>query len=601
MFKHETVKDEDDLGLKPLDNVDIDDNAILTMAQQSKPVKAEVPALKLSDGGASKKSARRSLDSCMEKNKKNGKKQPKQQQMSKELNLGDFIVDNRGKRKDKKGKRRSEGSNLNQSVEKPVTVVQPVKLVSDSVPEEPVSMTPEKKANFVNSQVWDNIAKSMDKSETKPLSPKLPKPDLRRHQLVEPTPLMVTYKNQLDKLAGLYVYCLKKNLVPNILVELYLVLELLTVKNTDTSEEKYLNSYFGNVHNCVYFATRVLDAYCLNLLCGADRVTLRYLLENPRLDNFVPGLRNKISDVSIANERYLKKNGPLKQVKTSNDLQSVRYQCETDNRENFPDNQTFQDFRRQRDMFYDILRGWIFLVENGYKQTSGGKPAPPTKKGGKKPRPTFPLEEHFGAEINALITLQLNPVNMAHFAELFQNQLLNTCMNELTNESQNSDDLSRELSMPKVEADKLKRLLTRCITPSNHGGPCPKPKFTGSQEFFRDFLRVAGGNHVFITHLKNNLVTSINGLNEKMFEIKTDHDFGYNSKLGFFVVKSNNAEYLFAEVFEETDDEDLYRTILSLRILAKFLGYLEAMPYQSKSSMDTEKVTQAQFNLRKKV
>ena len=167
-------------------------------------------------------------------------------------------------------------------------------------------------------------------------------------------------------------------------------------------------------------------------MCSHCRMTLRYVLENPRLEVFVPGLRAKISDVLTSNDRYLKKcgrKGPPGAGISGQELQSVRFQSETDNRENFPDAQTFQDFRKQRDMFYDILRGWKHFIESGTKPGSGGKTGGGYGKknlygfrgaSGKGSKSTFPLEDNFGAEINALVTLQMNPVNMAHLAELFQ-------------------------------------------------------------------------------------------------------------------------------------------------------------------------------------
>ena len=78
------------------------------------------------------------------------------------------------------------------------------------------------------------------------------------------------------------------------------------------------------------------------------RMTLRYVLENPRLEVFVPGLRQKISEVMTANDRYSRKCGGLNKSisgQRNSELQSVRFQSDTDNRENFPDSQTFQDFR----------------------------------------------------------------------------------------------------------------------------------------------------------------------------------------------------------------------------------------------------------------
>ena len=113
--------------------------------------------------------------------------------------------------------------------------------------------------------------------------------------------------------------------------------------------------------------------------------------------------------------------------------------------------------------------------------------------------------------------------------------MVTMCLRELTSSGTNNSaadetnaDLAKELSMPagKVDSSKLKRLMTRCVTPSNYGGPCPKPAFVGMQEFFRDFIRIAGGNHVFLTHLRNSLATAIADLNDKAFEVKTNNEFG---------------------------------------------------------------------------
>ncbi len=39
-------------------------------------------------------------------------------------------------------------------------------------------------------------------------------------------------------------------------------------------------------------------------------------------------------------------------------LQNVGFHSDTDGRENFPSDRTFQDFRKQRDLFYELLRKW---------------------------------------------------------------------------------------------------------------------------------------------------------------------------------------------------------------------------------------------------
>ena len=63
-----------------------------------------------------------------------------------------------------------------------------------------------------------------------------------------------------------------------------------TEKSTDTK------GLLTTVHNCVYFASKVLEAQ-INLLEHLDRPTLAYLVENPRLDSFCPQVRSKIHSI----------------------------------------------------------------------------------------------------------------------------------------------------------------------------------------------------------------------------------------------------------------------------------------------------------------
>jgi hypothetical protein len=65
----------------------------------------------------------------------------------------------------------------------------------------------------------------------------------------------------LSGLASLYSFFIENHLVPNVLVELYLVLELLTVKAQDDDDDvtdDVIGGVFSSVHNCVFFATQVL-------------------------------------------------------------------------------------------------------------------------------------------------------------------------------------------------------------------------------------------------------------------------------------------------------------------------------------------------------
>lgn len=64
--------------------------------------------------------------------------------------------------------------------------------------------------------------------------------------------------------------------------------------------------------------------------------------------------------------------------------------------------------------------------------------------------------------------------------------------------------------------EKYKRLYERLVTPAQLGGPCPAPSFSGSQEFFRDFI-ITAANFTFNRHLKDVLVSQILSLSEQEF------------------------------------------------------------------------------------
>ncbi len=73
----------------------------------------------------------------------------------------------------------------------------------------------------------------------------------------------MTFGSSLSGLASLYSFFVENHLVPNVLVELYLVLELLTVKAQDDDDDDdvvddVIGGVFSSVHNCVFFATQVL-------------------------------------------------------------------------------------------------------------------------------------------------------------------------------------------------------------------------------------------------------------------------------------------------------------------------------------------------------
>ena len=158
------------------------------------------------------------------------------------------------------------------------------------------------------------------------------------------------------------------------------------------------------MHNCVYFACKILEGQ-INLLEHLDRPTLAYLVENPRLESFCPDVRRKVNSVLVKKKSRHNSSGNNNSFQST----SVRFQPEKDSKGMFPDAQTFQDFKKQRDLFYELVRNWI--------------PDAQTTQDFKKQRDMFDeLERNskahveFSSSVTKLLTLQQHPINMKHFA-----------------------------------------------------------------------------------------------------------------------------------------------------------------------------------------
>ncbi len=233
-------------------------------------------------------------------------------------------------------------------------------------------ITTEYKEQFDNAGLWSIIAKGFENSED-PCAPKsietaatplkkaatpakntpakLPqvaatpsKGDEPGHSgdFVTADPALVSRTAELDKLVRLYSFCLERNLVPNILAELYLVVELLTIQesileaNNSAEETNYLDS----VHNCVYFACKFLRENS-GLLKNLDSLTLELMTKNPRISCFSEELKDLVEKFKEAREASPKRKKPSGK-KSSEGLETVRFNIATDSNSNFPSDKSFQ-------------------------------------------------------------------------------------------------------------------------------------------------------------------------------------------------------------------------------------------------------------------
>jgi codanin-1 len=243
-------------------------------------------------------------------------------------------------------------------------------------------------------------------------------------QFVVAEPSLVSCSEQLQILADIYCQLMNCNLVLNVMAELCFVVSLLVVRvpvgsRTDELRSSHIEcndktihtvdngvwnvkkcTYFNTVHNCVYFATSVLNQQRQVLECF-DKITLKMLADNRYISSFVPDLYDFICGLVTADMSKTRTCTSSVAAIQGN----VSFQSDTDNRQNFPTDQAFNIFRKQRDGFYDILRTW----EADHML------------------PSWSFAVALGPRIRALLDLYSEPANFVHFARLFRSQLLGTC------------------------------------------------------------------------------------------------------------------------------------------------------------------------------
>ncbi|XP_073466474.1 codanin-1 [Aquarana catesbeiana] len=368
-------------------------------------------------------------------------------------------------------------------------------------------------------------------------------------------PGKVSCQKRLEILAKLYSSCITENLVPNIFLEFFFVLQLLISRGPVIAEDRNSDleitrgfkdavesQHFQSVHNCVFFAVLVLD-FQYTVISLLEKNTLKLLAENERIGTFSPPLQERLL------EAYRSSTGKVSLLLPAT-LHSVSFQPETDNRSNFPSDRSFHIFKKQRDVFYELLREW----EDCHEKTD------------------WDFERFLGNKIRAMMLNLSLASNHSHFARLFQKQLVQLCKGPSGGKGaagvgDNPDqDLLNILGSDNL--NKLKRLQERFVAPQSVGGPCPPPSFPGYQEFFRDFI-LSAGNYQFNQHLMDSLCQEIQELDALSI-------VGHETTDGDSDMDEKDEKKRFASV------------LLTLRLLAKFLGFLTFLPYRTTESLTGE-------------
>uniref|UniRef100_A0A452U2D1 Codanin 1 n=1 Tax=Ursus maritimus TaxID=29073 RepID=A0A452U2D1_URSMA len=391
-----------------------------------------------------------------------------------------------------------------------------------------------------------------------------PLPSRTGNLTAEPAdPARVSSRQRLELIALIYSSCIAENLVPNLFLELFFVLQLLTARRMVTTKDSDLeptpgapdsleSPLFQSVHDCVFFAVQVLEHQVLSYL---DKGTLKLLAENERLLCFSPALQGRLRAAYEGSVAKVSLAMPPS-------AQAVSFQPETDNRANFSSDRAFHTFKKQRDVFFEVLREW----EDRHEE------------------PGWDFEKGLGSRIRAMMGQLSAACSHSHFVRLFQKQLLQMCQSPGGPGCTVLGEAPDVLSM--LGADKLgrlRRLQERLVAPQSSGGPCPPPTFPGCQGFFRDFI-LSASSFQFNQHLMDSLSLKIRELNSLALPQPEPSDEDGESDVDW-----------------QGERRQFAMVLLSLRLLAKFLGFVAFLPYRGPEPPPTRELQDSIMALRSQV
>ncbi|XP_074222074.1 codanin-1 isoform X2 [Camelus bactrianus] len=393
-----------------------------------------------------------------------------------------------------------------------------------------------------------------------------PHPSRTGNLTAEPAdPVRVSSRQRLELVALVYSSCIAENLVPNLFLELFFVLQLLTARRMVAAKDSDLESspgavgslespLFQSVHDCVFFAVQVLE-HQFHVLSHLDKGTLKLLAENERLLCFSPALQGRLRAAYEGSVAKVSLEMPPS-------AQAVSFQPETDNRANFSSDRAFHTFKKQRDVFYEVLREW----EDRHEE------------------PGWDFEKGLGSRIRTMMGHLSAAGSHSHFVRLFQKQLLQMCQSPGGAGGTVLGEAPGVLNM--LGADKLgrlRRLQERLVAPQSSGGPCPPPTFPGCQGFFRDFI-LSASSFQFNQHLMDSLSLKIRELNGLALPQPEPSDEDGESDVDW-----------------QGERRQFAMVLLSLRLLAKFLGFVAFLPYRGPEPLPTRELQDSILALRSQV
>ena len=350
-------------------------------------------------------------------------------------------------------------------------------------------------------------------------------------------------KELLDTFVKIYSTICSQNMVTNITLELNFLFTVLTYSDHTFDKEDILPP-FSNLAGCIYFACKTVDSLYL-LLMLLDMKTQQLLMENARIIEFLGTTFKERMETQLINDASI---GRIKQniSAVKSPMTGIPFQASSDNRKAFPSDQHFYSFSKRRDLFYALVRLW---EENHLD-------------------PDWNMRSALSQKVGDIVTIHGGVNILYQFARLFAAQLLEMCQRSAGDQCDDNSDISDNviLEFKKGNPSKFQNLQNRFTKPTLRHDPCPRPSFSLVEEFFKEFILVAD-SYCFSKYLVHVFISCIDQRNSKTFELSDHQDLN----------KSDLSESTLCIIKE---------TILELRILAKFLGFIVFLPYRSKSESE---------------
>ncbi|CAG9576975.1 unnamed protein product [Danaus chrysippus] len=282
----------------------------------------------------------------------------------------------------------------------------------------------------------------------------------------------LTFKEKIDIIVDIYDILFKNNLIVCINTEIYFLITILLSKQCEDdirTSERLLETDLANnilkpIHNSTYFAVKSLWNQRIILEVILDKNSLKILGENKKVRSFSPDLAKfLLNSYGLKCEAETQdKSKNVSQNRCSNGI--ICYNHETDNAENFPSILSFQNFKKQRDMFYEILRWYQDTQSTGVSRST------------------------MRARTRALISTGPSAANHAHLATLITHMLIDT--------------------VPDNEQESKLSKLQRRLTCSSSSDSNALPRFTDREMFYKEFIMYADSES-FRVHLYHALAAEI--------------------------------------------------------------------------------------------